>query len=357
MSSHSFFTIIPHSLSELAEKIGAEIVFSDGQTDSAAIEISAAAPLEDALPGSVAFIDNRKYAKHLATTRASAVICEQRYVADLPPGTAGLVHDQPYRAYAAALDLIYPTAARPEAVTGETGISPKAHIGEGATLEEGGIVEAGAVIGRGVAIGAGSRILANAVIGENVQIGRGSVVGVCASVSHAYVGDGVIIHAGVRIGQDGFGFAMGPQGHRKVAQIGRVIIQDKVEIGANSTIDRGSNRDTVIGEGSKIDNLVQIGHNVTIGRHCIVVGLAGIAGSATLGDFVVIAGQVGIGGHTTVGTGAQVGGGAGTHTDIAAGQKVIGYPAMPVKDWVRLNMKLKAMISGKAVSDKGKEQD
>ena len=357
MSSHSFFTITPFSLRELAEKIGAEIVFSDGQTDSAAIEISTAAPLEDALPGSVAFIDNRKYARHLATTKASAVICEQRYVADLPEGTAALVHEQPYRAYAAALDLIYPTASRPEPVTGETGISPKAHVGEGATLEEGVIVEAGAVIGRGVAIGTGSRILANAVIGENVQIGRNSVVGVCASVSHAYVGDGVIIHAGVRIGQDGFGFAMGPQGHRKVAQIGRVIIQDKVEIGANSTIDRGSNRDTVIGEGSKIDNLVQIGHNVTIGRHCIVVGLAGIAGSATLGDFVVIAGQVGIGGHTTVGAGAQVGGGAGTHTDIAAGQKVIGYPAMPVKDWVRLNMKLKAMISGKGVSDKGKEQD
>jgi len=352
MSSHSFFTITPHSLSELAGKIGAEIAFGNGQADGSEIMISGAAPLEDALAGSLAFIDNRKYARHLATTKASAVICEQRYVADLPPGAVGLVHEQPYRAYAAALDLIYPTAARPEPVTGETGISPQAHIGEGATLEDGVIVEAGAVIGRGAAIGAGSRILANAVIGENVQIGRGSVVGICASVTHAYVGDGVIIHAGVRIGQDGFGFAMGPQGHRKVAQIGRVIIQDKVEIGANSTIDRGSNRDTVIGEGSKIDNLVQIGHNVMMGRHCIVVGLAGIAGSATLGDYVVIAGQVGIGGHTTVGTGAQVGGGAGTHTDIAAGEKVIGYPAMPVKDWVRLNMKLKAMVS-----DKNKKQD
>ena len=374
MSSHSFFTITPHSIRELADKIGAGVAFSSGEADTSGITISAAAPLEDALPGSVAFIDNRKYAKHLATTKASAVICEQRYVADLPPGTAGLVHDQPYRAYAAALDLIYPTAAKPAPVTGETGVSPKAHIGDGVELEDDVIVEPGAVIGRGAAIGSGSRILANAVIGENVQIGRNSVIGVSASVTHAYIGDGVIIHAGVRIGQDGFGFAMGPQGHRKVAQIGRVIIQDKVEIGANSTIDRGSNRDTVIGEGSKIDNLVQIGHNVMIGRHCIVVGLAGIAGSATLGDYVVIAGQVGIGGHTTVGTGAQVGGGAGTHTDIAAGEKVIGYPAMPVKDWVagekvigypampvkdwvRLNMKLKAMISGKGISDKAKKQD
>lgn len=347
MSSHSFFAITPHGLGELAEKIGADVVSNGGKADAAAITINAAAPLEDALPGAVAFIDNRRYARFLASTRASAVICEERYVADLPEGTAALVHEKPYSAYAAALDLIYPTAAKPEPVTGESGVSPKAHLGEGAALEDDVIVEAGAVIGRGAAIGKGSRILANAVIGENVQIGRGSVVGVGASVTHAFVGDGVIIHAGVRIGQDGFGFAMGPEGHRKVAQIGRVIIQDKVEIGANSTIDRGSNRDTVIGEGSKIDNLVQIGHNVMMGRHCIVVGLAGIAGSATLGDYVVVAGQAGIGGHTTVGAGAQVGGGAGTHTDIAAGEKVIGYPAMPVKDWVRLNMRLKAMATQK----------
>ncbi len=166
-------------------------------------------------------------------------------------------------------------------------------------------------------------------------------------MTHAYIGDHVILHTGVRIGQDGFGFAMGPGGHQKVAQIGRVIIQDKVEIGANSTIDRGSNRDTVIGEGTKIDNLVQIGHNVVIGRHCVIVGLAGIAGSATLGDYVVIAGQVGVGGHTNVGHGAQIGGGAGTHTDIAPGAKVIGYPAMPIKDWVKMNMKLKALIQTK----------
>jgi UDP-3-O-[3-hydroxymyristoyl] glucosamine N-acyltransferase len=148
---------------------------------------------------------------------------------------------------------------------------------------------------------------------------------------------------------------MGPGGHHKVAQIGRVIIQDRVEIGANATVDRGSNRDTVIGEGTKIDNLVQIGHNVVIGRHCIIVGLAGIAGSATLEDYVVIAGQVGIGGHTRVGMGAQVGGGAGTHTDIEAGTKVIGYPAMPIKDWVRMNMKLKAMVNQK--TKRGNKED
>ena len=353
MNEYGFFPLTSATIAEIAGKTGARL---DDDTLGAS-EITGAAPVEDAVAGNLTFVDNPKYARFLDTTGASAIFVSEKFADRVPAGMAALVHKEPYRAYAKAIALLYPSAARPEPLTGETGVSDRAIVHQDATLEENVIVEAGAVIGPDVSIGRNSLILANAVIGENVQIGRGSVVGVCASVSHAYVGDGVIIHAGVRIGQDGFGFAMGPQGHRKVAQIGRVIIQDKVEIGANSTIDRGSNRDTVIGEGSKIDNLVQIGHNVTIGRHCIVVGLAGIAGSATLGDFVVIAGQVGIGGHTTVGTGAQVGGGAGTHTDIAAGQKVIGYPAMPVKDWVRLNMKLKAMISGKAVSDKGKEQD
>jgi len=176
-----------------------------------------------------------------------------------------------------------------------------------------------------------------------VQIGRNTTIGMATSITHAYIGDNVVIHPGVRIGQDGFGYAMGAAGHDKVPQIGRVIIQDKVEIGANTTIDRGSNRDTVIGEGSKIDNLVQIGHNVIIGRHCVIVGLAGIAGSATLGDYVVVAGQAGIVGHIKVDDGAQVGGGSGVNFNVKAGEKVIGYPALPIKDWVRMNMILKSL--------------
>ena len=136
-----------------------------------------------------------------------------------------------------------------------------------------------------------------------MTIGRGCYVGPGASVTHALVGDRVILHAGVRIGQDGFGFAMGAKGHLKVPQIGRVIIQDDVEIGANSCVDRGALKDTVIGEGTKIDNLVQIGHNVVIGRHCVIVGQTGISGSAELGDFVVMGGQSGAVGHIKIGAG------------------------------------------------------
>jgi UDP-3-O-[3-hydroxymyristoyl] glucosamine N-acyltransferase len=145
----------------------------------------------------------------------------------------------------------------------------------------------------------------------------------------------VIIHPGARIGQDGFGFAMGPGGHLKVPQVGRVIIQDDVEIGANTTIDRGANRDTVIGEGTKIDNLVQIGHNVHVGRHCVIVGQVGISGSTVLEDYVVLGGQVGVAGHLRIGMGAQVGAKAGVMNDLAAGGKYLGAPAKPARQMFR----------------------
>ncbi len=339
MSQPLFFHARPVTLGEIAEKSGARLK----DESAAGIVIRAAGPIEAAPAGAISFVDNPKYLKHAASTNAAAVFCHEKSASRIPPTVRVLLHQQPYKAYAQALALIYPMAQRPQPATGETGISQRAIIAADVRLEEGVTIEAGAVIGRGVAIGRGSQVLANAVVGEHVQIGRNTTIGIGASVTHAFIGDHVIVHPGVRIGQDGFGFAMGAGGHRKVPQIGRVIIQDHVEIGANSTVDRGSNRDTVIGEGTKIDNLVQIGHNVVIGRHCVIVGLAGIAGSATLGDYVVVAGQAGIVGHHKIGDGAQVGGGSGVHTDLAPGEKVIGYPALPVRDWVRMNMMLKAM--------------
>ena len=332
-----FFVPVSIGLQELAEKCGSE-VHAKNCTDN--LHIAGAAPIEAAKSGDVTFIDNPKYLKFMETTAASAIFCHEKYLEQLPDTVVALTHPKPYQAYAAALSILYPTAARPQPVTGETGISEQAFVSAEARIEPDVVVEAGAIVGPGAGIGSGSAILAGAVVGKDVQIGRNSTISCNATVVNALIGDGVIVHNGVQIGQDGFGFAMGPGGHKKIPQIGRVILQDNVEIGANSTVDRGANRDTIIGEGTKIDNLVQIGHNVTIGRHCVIVGLAGISGSATLGDYVVVAGQAGIVGHTKIGDGAQVGGGSGVHGDVAPGERVMGYPAIKASKWMREAAKL-----------------
>jgi UDP-3-O-[3-hydroxymyristoyl] glucosamine N-acyltransferase len=173
------------------------------------------------------------------------------------------------------------------------------------------------------------------VIGPGVVLGEDCIVGACASITHSIVGKRVNIYPGVRIGQDGFGFAMGPQGHAKVPQLGRVIIQDDVEIGANTTIDRGAGPDTIIGSGTKIDNLVQIGHNVQLGRGCVIVAQVGISGSTRLGDFVAVGGQAGLTGHLHIGAGARIAGQSGVMRDIEPGGTVGGSPAVPMADWLR----------------------
>ena len=165
---------------------------------------------------------------------------------------------------------------------------------------------------------------------------------------HALLGDRVYLHPGVRIGQDGFGFAMGPGGHLKVPQLGRVIIQNDVEIGANTTIDRGANRDTLIGEGTKIDNLVQIGHNVSVGRHCVIVAHVGVSGSTEIGDFVAIGGQAGVAGHLKVGSGAQIAAQSGVMNDVPAGERWGGAPAKPMREFMRELATLTRITKAKA---------
>jgi len=261
-----------------------------------------------------------------------------------------LVMAQPYRGFAAALQLFYPDAMMPKAAMARVGDPP---IHPTARIEEGVKIETGAIIGREAQIGRGTTIAGGALVGYRVTIGRGGYVGPGASVTHALIGDRVILHAGVRIGQDGFGFAMGPGGHLKVPQIGRVIIQDDVEIGANTCVDRGALKDTVIGEGTKIDNLVQIGHNVVIGRHCVIVGQVGISGSAELGDFVVMGGQSGTVGHIKVGAGAQIAGASHPKEDVAPGARVGGTPAVPLTEWARQLALLKRLTQREGRSGEG----
>ena len=329
MRDTRFFPSPPHlRLAEVAELTGARLLRGDPET-----VIVGAAPLETAGEGEISFLDNPRYVKHLATTRAAACLCQKRYADRVPERVAVLESAEPYRAYSLYLAKAYPTALRPAGFFHDTQLSGTVH--PAAKLEDHVRVEPGAVVGARAEIGRGTVISAGAVIGEAVAIGRDCHVGANAVVQHALIGNRVIIHPGVGIGQDGFGFAPSPQGHLKVPQIGRVIIQDDVEIGANTTIDRGANRDTVVGEGTKIDNQVQIAHNVEIGRHCIIVAQVGISGSVRLGDFVAIGGQSGINGHVRIGDGAQIAAVSTVHDDVPPGARWGGTPARPVKQWFR----------------------
>ena len=304
------------------------------------------APLDRAAPSDLSFFDSKKYVAAAAATHAGACLTTAALAKELPARVVALTVPEPYRAFVTVARELFPHSLRPSSLA-KVGDVAGAHVHPTARLENDVTVEPGAVIGPGAEIGAGTVIGATAVVGAEVRIGRDCSIGAGATITAALIGDRVIIHPGCKIGQDGFGFVMGAKGHLKVPQVGRVIIQDDVEIGAGTTIDRGAIRDTVIGEGSKIDNMVQVGHNVSIGRHCILVAQTGISGSATLEDFVVLGARAGVNNNVTIGEGAQIAATSNVHGNVPAGARWGGTPAKPVKLWFREMMMLERLARGK----------
>ena len=312
----------PHTLAAVADAAG-------GEAPPRRLRLTGIAPLQTAGPTEVSFLDNRKYATVLEASQAGAVIVHPDMVGRVPATAVPIVTDEPYAAWAKVAALFHPVPPlRP-------GIHPAAVVDPEARIDPSAEIGPLAVIGPRAEIGPRCRIGPLAVIGDGVVIGPDCRIGPHASLSHALLGMRVYVYPGARIGQEGFGFAVSPDGFLTVPQLGRVIVEDDVEVGANSTIDRGSLHDTVIGAGSRLDNLVQIGHNVRLGRGCVIVAQVGISGSTILEDHVVMAGQAGVAGHLRIGRGARVGAQAGVISDVPAGTEVIGSPAQPRRAFFR----------------------
>lgn len=324
----------PHSLTAIAAAAGAT---------PGAIEklLSGVAPLQTARPDQVSFLDDRRYLTALAATKAGAVILRPELADRVPEGTAAIAVAEPYRAWARVAALFHPPLPETPGIHNTAVIAANALIDP--TAEIGPLV----VVGPGAEIGPGARIGPGAVIGPGVIIAAGCRVGAHVSLSHAELGPRVTLHPGVRVGQDGFGFALADTGFESVPQLGRVIIEHDAEIGANCTIDRGALQDTVIGAGTRLDNLVQIGHNVRVGRLCVIVSQVGISGSTVIEDFVMIGGQAGLVGHLHIGRKARIGAQAGVMADVPAGADVVGSPAEPRRRFFRQVALLRRLAQGK----------
>lgn len=293
------------------------------------VELTGIAPLQSATQNEVSFLDNKKYIDLLSQTEAGLIIVSPAFTDKIPEHSHALVTSNPYLEWARIASLFYPKNPVCPGIHSTACIDSSAQIDEGVEIQEFVVIKANVKIGKGSIIGT------HAVIEQGVEIGENCRIGSHVSLSHAILGQRVTLYPGARIGQDGFGFAVSERGFLSVPQIGKVLLKDDVEIGSNSTIDRGSVKDTIIGEGSRIDNLVQIGHNVQMGKCCIVVAQAGISGSTQLDDFVTIAAQAGLIGHIHIGERVRIGAQCGVMSDIEAKSDVIGSPAMPFREFFK----------------------
>jgi UDP-3-O-[3-hydroxymyristoyl] glucosamine N-acyltransferase len=322
------------SLAQISAKIGATLA----NPEDADFIVQDVATLDTATHDHLAFLDNKKYRTQFSETKAGAAIIHPDMVSFAPEGIKLLLTKAPYKSYALAAQAFYPDIRPADYISDMSRIHPSAKIGSGAYIGD------FVTIGENVVIGVGAWIESHAVIGHGVRFANNCRVGPHSSVSHAIIGNNVRLYPGVRIGQDGFGFAIDPTGFVKVPQLGRVVIGDHIEIGANSCIDRGAQGDTTIGSGTWIDNLVQIGHNVKMGRGCVIVSQCGIAGSTELGDFVVLGGQVGVAGHLKIGSMARVAAQSGVTKNIPPKEEWMGYPALPMKTFLRQTVKLNQLV-------------
>lgn len=292
--------------------------------------ISGVAPVDQADSEQLSFVANPRYLPYVQGTRAGVLLVPEALAERVPEGVRTIVVRDAHEALYRVLPLLYPPAEPAPGVHATAAVAEDAELAAGVSVGPFAVIEAGARIGEG------SRIGAHSVVGAGAVVGRGCIVHPQATLYAGVVlGDRCVIHSGARVGKEGFGFVWLDGGHRRIPQVGGCVLEDDVEVGCNTTIDRGSIGDTVIGAGTKIDNLVQIGHNDRIGRHVTVISQVGISGSTTIGDGAVLAGQVGVGGHLRIGAGARVGGQAGVIGDVPDGATYSGYPARPHREAMR----------------------
>lgn len=303
--------------------------------------------LSEAGPQTISFLANPKYAVHLPETKAGAVLVQPQDATRVPDGTIAWVTPKPYLDFSKISRVFHPEPSLVPDVAATAHIHASAQLGQGVRIEQ------GAVIGSNVRIGDGVWVGYNTVIDRGCTIGSGTRIAPNCYIGFTDIGSECRIGPGAMIGTRGFGVATDGAGHIELPQVGAVKIGDNVEIGANTCIDRGMGPDTIIGDGTKIDNLVQIAHNVRIGRHCILAGQGGIAGSTVLEDFVICGAQVGIAGHLTVGAGAQIGGKSGVSKSVAPGEKVTGYPARPAQQWLRQHVFISSLMKKSKGGERG----